>query len=234
MQKNIFVVIFIGVIFLIGCKKETTTVDLKSDYYPMNVGSWIIYDVDSIVYDDFLQINYRHHFQLKEMITSSFTDGEGDLAYRLERYERDSATQTFNLKNVWQEKIKNNQAQKVEENQRFVKFIFPPQSNETWKGNAYIKPVLTDPNTKFLGDWDYHFYAVDDNSTIGAKTFANCAVVIQQDETIPALQQTLFKEIYERGVGLIYYHHKFVEKQPTNVNWVSGFDVTATINSYGN
>ncbi len=232
MKKNILLLLCMFFL-LASCKKKTETVDLKTDYFPLKVGAWIIYNVDSTYYDNFLLTHYTHHFQLKELVASSFTDGSGDLAYSLERYERDSDTLPFVIKNVWTEKVINNRAEKVEENQRFIKLVFPPQFSTTWKGNAFIKPDLTSIYTKFLGNWDYEYTAIDAPNSFGSNSFNSTATIVADNEIVPGLQQTNFTETYARGVGLIYYHHKYLEKQPTDANWISGFDVSATIESYG-
>ena len=233
MKKNILFLILMVFIFA-ACKKKTATVDMKTDYFPLKVGSWIIYDVDSTYYDDFLMTHHKHHFQLKELIADAFTDLQGNAAFRVERYERDSASQTFQIKNVCSENIVNNQAQRVENNLRFVKMVFPPQTTVSWKGNIYIQPDLTSIYTKFLGDWDYQYSFVEAPNTFGGNSFSATATVVANDELVPGLQQTTFIETYARNVGLVYYHHKFVEKQPSDTTWVSGFDVTATVNSFGN
>ncbi len=231
MQK-IFLCAAILLLFF-GCKKKTDSVDLEENYFPLKIGGWIVYNVDSTVYDAFTLQSHTHHLQLKEIITQTFTDGQGDLAYRLERYERDNDTLQFVIKNVWSEKVVNAKAEKVEENQRFVKLIFPPQISQSWQGNVYIAPNLTSDYTKFLTDWSYAYQSIDVAAQIGKFALPKTATVLDDNENIPGLQQTFFQEIYAQNIGLVYYHHKYVEKQPTDATWVSGFDVTAALNSYG-
>ena len=233
-MKKIILLPILMVLIFAACKKDVKPVDLKTEYFPLKIGSWIIYNVDSTYYDNFTLKSYTHHFQLKEMITASFIDGSGDVAYRLERFERDYDSLPFQIKNVWTEKIINNRAERVEENLRFIKLVFPPQISVTWKGNVFIKPDLTSVYTKYLGNWDYEYTSIDAFKAYGNNNFNATATVLAFDENVPGLQQTSFVETYAKGVGLIYYHHKFVEKQPTDATWISGFDVTATVSSYGN
>ncbi|MEY4876983.1 MAG: hypothetical protein RL708_2132 [Bacteroidota bacterium] len=231
MKKNILW--FVALLFVFGCKKKQTVYDTKTEYFPLAVGSWIIYDVDSLVYNSFTLTSYTHHFQLKELIASSFIDASNEKAFVLERYERDSITQDFKLKNKWVEKNANNKAEKIEENQRFIKMTFPPIKNNTWKGNAYLQIDPNDENSKFLTDWDYKYSIVDEKISLGNHSFDSSITVLQHDDYIVRLQKSYFKEVYAKHVGLVYYQHTFLEQQPSDPTWKSGFDVKATINSNG-
>jgi hypothetical protein len=227
------IVLFIGLIFIASCKKKVVTYDSKISYYPLQVGAWIIYDVDSTYYNSFTLTSSLHHFQLKEIIASKFIDASNEEAFIMERYERDSITQNFKFVNKWTTKLSKTKAEKVEENQRFIKLVFPPENNSTWKGNAYLQVDPNDVNSKFLTDWDYKYTNLDEKKTYGALSFDSTLTVLQHDDYIVRLQKTYYKEVYAKNVGLVYYQHTFLEQQPSDPTWKSGFDVKATINSFG-
>ena len=80
-----------GLIFnLYSCKKDSTIVlDAGYAYFPNKAGHYIIYDVDSIVHNDFKKTVDTFRFQLKEYIESVFYDNSGRPTLRIERYTKD-------------------------------------------------------------------------------------------------------------------------------------------------
>jgi hypothetical protein len=216
-----------------ACKKDDIqALDLKDSYYPLQIGKYIIYDVDSTVYDDFTQTSYKHQFQVKMLVADTFRDSNMKLNYRYERYIRKNATQTFQLADVWSAINENGRIEVVEENQRFIKFIYPPVLGNSWKGNAFIKADLSDPRSKFLGNWDYSFTAVDEPFDLNGTHYDSTTVVLENGELIPQVQSSNFKTIYAKHIGPIYAKREFVEKQPSDLTWQSGFSVEYRINSH--
>ena len=125
-------------LFFSSCKKETELpVDMGYKYFPVNTGHWVTYDVDSISYNDFTGQVDSFTFQIREVVESVFTDNEGRETQRLERYKRWNDTSAWFLKDVWMVNLTATTAEKVEENIRIIKLIFPPKDNEKWDGNLY-------------------------------------------------------------------------------------------------
>src|SRR3990167_8625748 len=95
MKKHILLFFaFLLIAGIYSCKKDPSpALDLGYNYFPDAVGTYVVYNVDSIFYDDF-NVNPSNHispadtfkFQLKEKIQSVYTDNEGRPALRLERY----------------------------------------------------------------------------------------------------------------------------------------------------
>ena len=130
---------FIAILIFTGCKKENELkpVDYLYSYFPLIKGHELIYNVVDIVIDKDINQFDTVIYQLKERIDSMFIDNSGNAAWRLERYKRDDSTASWVISDVWMAQIANNRAQQVEENQRYVKIIFPPEIGDTWNGNIY-------------------------------------------------------------------------------------------------
>lgn len=219
--------------FFTGCtKQDLQALDLKDSYYPLQVGKYIIYDVDSTVYDEFSQSSYLHQFQVKMLVADTFRDSNMKLNYRYERYTRENTGQAFQLADVWSATQQNGRVEVVEENQRFIKYIYPPVLGNSWKGNAYIKADLNDPRSKFLGNWDYSFTAVDEPFELKGTTYDSTIVVLENGELIPQVESSNFKTIYAKHIGPIYAKREYLEKQPSDLTWQSGFSVEYRINSH--
>lgn len=83
-KGNIRLFITILVFLAVSCKKETETVnvDLGYDYFPDDSGTFVVYKVDSTIYDDFTATVRKSTIYLKEVITKQFPD---NLSQRRER-----------------------------------------------------------------------------------------------------------------------------------------------------
>ncbi len=81
--------VFILFIALISCKREVVTpIDVGYGYFPTNIGHWVLYDVDSTHYDSFFNGKATHfHYQIKELIQSTYLDLQNRTTQRIERYE---------------------------------------------------------------------------------------------------------------------------------------------------
>lgn len=223
MEKKITLLLAVLVI-LFSCKKkdETATFDLGYDYFPREIGSWIIYDVDSIVHDDNddgagLIDTFR--YQLKVVVDTEFTDLEGRLSQRIVRYKRINANDIWKVKDVWSSTVTSSTAEQLEENVRYIKFIFPPKEGEIWDGNA-----LNDEPRK-----TYEYTDVAVNGSVNGNDFDEITTVEQEIE-FNQIEQRLFIEKYARGVGLIYKVNNFIEIQG---NEQGGVEYKEEINSYG-
>jgi len=206
-----------------ACSKDTTST-INSDpagfgYFPIDTGHWVIYDYDSIALGPFSQDTYK--FQLKEYITSTFLDNTGQTTERIERYVKLNDTTPWRIVNVWTANLHSNDAERVEDNVRFIKLSFPVKLNATWNGNAL---------NSIYPEWDYSYTAVDQPLTIGTLHFDSTLTVLQVNNS-NLVQQQYAVEQYAKGVGMIYKEFKNDSINTVN-NVITGFDLKMTITSY--
>ena len=123
---------------IFSCSKDKDSVnDLLSpeEYYPINIGVWHIYDVDSISYNDFTDpvtidsISY----QVKEELTDTFFDLEGNLSYEITRSKRAVENQPWKISDIWWVKKVNGNISRIEENVRYVSLISFISEGKTWR-----------------------------------------------------------------------------------------------------
>ena len=76
-----------------GCKHEVERYvsEPLSDYLPLTIGKYIIYQLDSMVFTGFGRSEEVHHYQEKQQIAAQITDNLGRPTYRIDRSIRDSA-----------------------------------------------------------------------------------------------------------------------------------------------
>ena len=202
MKKGFFLIFgLLAVMAFISCKKKKTAeaTDIGQAYYPPTIGRYVIYDVDSTVYDELFYKAKNSKYQIKEKITEEYTDSQGRPALKLMRYIKkfDSlvpySAMPWTIKDVWQVNISNTKTEIVEENIRLVKLIFPVKESSSWDGNVN--------NT--LGPLDYTYNYVNANETVNGINFANVLQVTQKN--FPTLiSREYYIEKYAKEVGLVY------------------------------
>lgn len=186
----------------ISCKKKTEAPpDVGYAYAPSTIGKYIIYDVDSTVYDDFKMDTTYYKYRIKEKLEEIYVDNQGRNAIKLIRYIKkynplvSYDNLPWTIKDVWIYTKTNTTLEVVEEDVRFTKLAFPVNLNVTWNGNAN--------NT--IGDWEYKYEYADKKETINVTTFDNVLLVAQKDDKGKnAIHREYFIEKYAKDVGLVY------------------------------
>jgi|AntAceMinimDraft_17_1070374.scaffolds.fasta_scaffold06147_2 hypothetical protein len=223
-KNKIISIIIILLLIVYSCEEKSTLppIDLKYEYFPVNTGKWIIYDVDSISYNDFTLDTDTFVFQIKEYIESSFIDNSNKNTQRIERYKRNNDTLNWSIKDVWYCNLNNTTAEKVEEDVRFVKLVFPVIISKKWDGNIY--------NT--YESQTYKYIDVDVPYSINGITFDSTLTVLQKNITT-LISEDYSIEVYAKNTGMIYKKFIHLEKEITG-DIKKGVDYSYTINSYGN
>ncbi len=212
-------------LFNISCEKNSTlpSIDMGYDYFPNTIGQWIIYDVDSIDFNDFTQTVDTFNFQIKELIDTFFYDNENRKVERIERYYRLNDTIPWVLTDVYTSVRTKTNAQRTEENVTYIKMAFPVKLGLTWDCNA--------TNTKVAQDCYYetiHAFHIENGISFDS------TVTVFQDEFITLISEDFEKEIYAKHIGLIYKEVVHITLDPPTGEITSGVDYKYSVNSYGN
>lgn len=232
MIKKVFFFFFslISLCFYSSCKHEDESpIDLGYEYFPVNVGHWVVYDVDSTYYYDFSDTVINFHYQVKEKIESVFLDNQNMVTQRVERYKRYDSSDWY-LVDVWTTNISASSAVRTEDNIQFIKLIFPVISNKSWNGNAlnYMNSV---------GYPDYKYSNVFDPYDANGVNFDSTVTVIQNTESIPFINENNQIEVYAKNIGMIYKRYKqlnFTFNYQTQDTLIKGADYTYKIIDFGN
>jgi len=223
MRKAILLTASATLVFLSACKKSTEDFQTAaiSDYYPLQVGKYITYALDSTVTINFGQSLVVNSYQVKLQVDALITDNLGRPAYRIIRYIRKTPANPWAPDNTFMAVPANNSMEFIENNLRFVKMRLPISDGYTWKGNTYIDTYSLNSNLKYLNDWDYSYDSLNLPSKIGALTVDSTLRVAQRDEIIgnPSnpnsySEQNVGIEKYAKGIGLVYRRFLHTEYQP--------------------
>ena len=193
--------LFYGLLLLTGlfssaCREEIAmNPDQGYNYFPLKQGSWIIYKVDSTYYDDFSKDTFSYTFDLLEKVDTLMWFSDSTLAFRLERYKRRNDSGDWNGPRIWWADTSRTRALKAEENNIFVKLIFPNKMGDEWNGNSM--------NT--FGYKAYRISSKDVSYKIDSLEFDSVLTVVQQADTGKnfLLDYRLYTERYARNIGLI-------------------------------
>ena len=222
MKRIVFLLSVILVIFLTACKKaDDFQLPKLADYYPLQVGKYITYNLDSTVYLYFGAKDTVISYQVKHVIDAQVNDNLGRPGYRIIRYIRKNSAGSWQPDNTFYAVPTENTIEFIENNFRYIKMKEPLRDGFSWKGNSYIDTYSLNSTVKYLDDWDYTYDSLNLPSKIGALMIDSTVKVIQRDETIgnPAdansySERNIGQEKYAKGIGLVYRVFSHLEYQP--------------------
>jgi hypothetical protein len=189
--RNLFIAVFTTAT-LAACKDDNAVpMDAGHAYFPLEVGSWVEYQVDSMWRDDILDIQDSVSYRLRERVLETYTDPTGRTAYRILRYVRNEEEE-WQVRDVWTATADTRSAEMTEENIRRLKLSFPVRSARTWDINVY--------NTERL--LDVAFRDVDEPWATGDLAF-DSTVVVRNVLGPNAIERRDFEERYAKHVGLV-------------------------------
>src|SRR5450432_1633419 len=225
--RSVFIVT-LSILFLAACNKSNPLdTDTPSDYYPMHLGSYIIYRMDSLKFINVGSQDTTISYLAKEIVEDSITDNLGRPSYRVVRYLSDttgSAPWTPSI--AYMVTPLKGSVEVVENNLRFIKLVTPVQDYISWKGNAYID-TKNDSLLLFMDGWDYTYTntGLPFNvlaGTIPASVTVNEANNIYTTPDSSYIQTIISQEVYGKGIGFIYKNFLNSVYQSPNVQYPSG------------
>lgn len=229
-QKALFLIAFICLVCACKKDKEVISVDLGYNYFPDKKGTYVIYQVDSLFYNDFTFTIDTFQFQIKEKITDNFEDLSKRPTQRIERFYRKNTSEEWLIKDVWFANRTSNTAEKVEENIRFVKIVFPLKKELSWNGNRYNN----------LGEQNYTLTKLNEAFQLGNLNF-DSIIYINQEADSNLIEKKIAYEIYAKNVGLVYKKRLNITDKDSVINYTlplekranSGFDLTYKAIAFG-
>ncbi|OSZ79469.1 hypothetical protein CAP35_14820 [Chitinophagaceae bacterium IBVUCB1] len=215
MNKKTLPLLLLAVLFTIAytsCKKadDKPVVRESDSYFPLEIGKYVIYNVDSTIWDDTNCVKIVRRYQMMYRVADTFTDTKGRASYRVDVSIRKKAEDPWLIQSVM---YATNTGQELElsySQLRFVKMIYPISEGRTWLGNAYVNTA--DPGLTYFNDWNYRYVNVDMPFSNGQVNYENTVTVMQIDNKVndPETQprenaiRTYSKEVFAKGVGMVY------------------------------
>lgn len=232
-KKFVPFLLLIFFVTLFSCKKETSNKygdDYTRGYFPTQIGRYVIYDMDSTFWDDFLKVKSLHKYQLRYTIADTFRDNQKRLSYRIDVHIRKNDALAWNTSRVIYVTPTETHLEFVESNLRFIKHVFPISNNISWNGNSMINSL--DQDYTYFQGWNYNYSNLGLSYNNGKSYYENTVTVNQADdslnnpETMPNdyAFRTYSKEVYGYDIGLVYREMTHWTYQPT-IGYRNGYSV---------
>ncbi len=242
MKKKLLIAV-LSCSFLSSCYKEDTELPfIGYEYFPIELGKFIEYQVDSIWQDDVIGEtgSGEVHYLLRDVNESKFTDEESREAVRVERYWKQDVLESWTVKDIWHRVSTSKIAEQNEENIIFIKHNFPVKEEKTWDGNArntllslqelYAQQSV--PET-----WEYTYMNVHEPYTINGFDFDSTVTVLQLDRPAIFGLNVFAQEVYAKDIGLVHKQLMMYKIQPSQSNPTDkdtvGFSFEMVITDYG-
>lgn len=192
--RTCFLLLVLFLTVLYSCKVKNVEPNgayVGYDYYPLEQGRYIIYDVYDTTYNGVERIDTL--YQLKELVYSSFQEGE-EVKYVLHQYYKKTTDADWKEQpdSVWSLVNSSNQLIRTENNIPYIKLVFPVEENKKWDGNA--KNVY-DSET-------YTMKNVDDSYAVSNLDFSQ-TLTVEMSNVKNVISKDSRYEIYARGVGAV-------------------------------
>lgn len=206
MKKLLFL---LGTLFVMGaCNRNgdsTVTPQIGTQYFPLKIGQTWVYKVDSIAYDDNgpTQAIDTFYYQYKEQVTEATTDDMGQPLYLINRYYRLHDSDTWQQVRNYSAQVIDNKAQRVEENTRYVKLVFPLKSRNTWNGNMF--------NAK--GSQIYKLIDFEFPYTFQSSSYKS--VKVEQANILNFIEEIKRYEKYAENIGMVELLYDSLNTQTT-------------------
>ncbi len=222
---HIVIIVFMGTLFS-SCKKETEDLSEMStgtQFFPLEIGKYILYDVDSTYWDDFLRAEVVHRSQMRYEVVDSFYNDAEKLSYTINISRRLTANDPFVADDVIYVTPSDERVVVNQKNLNFIKLVFPVANNTSWDGNAMItsrdRPGFEQFNNE---NWNYTYHNYNEPYDPGNNYYENTITVNQIDDQLndPDVDSTIYayknfaKEVYAYNVGMIYREIVYWTFQP--------------------
>ena len=214
----------IMVIFCCSCNKTNPLVtDTPADYYPLQVGKYIIYRMDSIKFINIGTQDTIISHQAKEVVEDSISDNLGRPSYRVVRYLSDTTgTAAWTPSIAYMVTPLSGSVEVIDNNLRYIKMVTPVQDGISWLGNAYIDTKSNDSPVPYLDRWNYTYASTGLPFEVLAGTIPESVIVNEANSVTGndnTFTETIYStEIYGKGIGLIYKKFLYTQYQSPNVS----------------
>lgn len=218
----------VSILLIINACDDRVTLDPEPvdesqyDYFPLQIGRYIDYQVDSIIYDFAAGgVTVRDSFRtfVKEITADTLRDQTGQLVFTIERYERKSDTAAWTIKSISTTSRTAMQAIRTEDNFRFLKLIFPLDTRSEWDGNIWIDEnreiEIAGERMRPFTNWAYEVDSIDVQAIVGQFSFDSTLLVTEADDK-NIIERRLSRVRYAKHIGVVWREQWILDSQYCN------------------
>lgn len=227
MKLRIFLLISLGLgLFFASCDPQDGDIDIDFgyEYFPLEIGKFVEYRLDSIIYDTVATgvIRDTTTWFSREEVKDTFRDLSEELVYRIERFQRRSESDPWEIESVYAALVgTDQQAIRIEDNFRFIKMIFPLEQGDIWDGNLFIDDetiiTIAGESVEVFKAWSYELDELNETAIIDNVAYDSVMTIYQannQEGPDPNLIELRYSvEKYAKGIGLIQREMRILDTQ---------------------
>jgi len=207
--------------FLQGCRKDNidkTQYEQFSAYIPFNTGSYLAYQVDSVVYDDFKDTVFATTSYRLEVIDSIDNSIKTRKLFRTMVYERKDSTEPWTFIQADQWALTNKYFEKQIDNERQTLLSFPSNLESIWDVNLYNTqgPIM-------------RYYTSINDTFFDGKTVTQNVLKVENEPKSNTVVNKQTTEVYAKNIGCISKKTINIE---TQFGKKRGFSVLYTLYDY--
>ncbi len=239
-----------GILSLASCSRDNSRpVTLAgNEYYPLALGKYIVYDVDSIYWDDVLKEEIPVRWQFRYDFVDTFRNDEGNLTFTVDVRKRKASTTAYTSEDVIHITPFDDRIEFKYNYLQYIVFRMPVDNTIHWNPLTYI---LIDPENvnrypEFASSaWDAHYENIGApynneifhfDQTVTVNNIDDAAGNPSADTTNVA-HKYYSKEIYAKGVGMVYKQFEAWDFNPlppygTGLGYKKGYAVTMRVVEY--
>jgi len=228
-----FIVVLLITLGAISCKKSSSSNTGDASYFPLSVGRYVVYNVDSTIWVDTTCQQILHSYQMRYEIVDTFTDSTKNLGYVFNIYSRPAdGSGIWQSNDVFKAVHTSLGIEVTQDLLRFVKLTFPITTGSSWQGNQLINTLDSD-FTMYKG-WQYMYQNVKQGYNNDLVAFDNTVSVIEDDETVNGTvsnkghvisYRTYYKDVYGANIGMVYSEKTHWVVDSTVSNCKKGYSV---------
>jgi hypothetical protein len=197
LKNKSFILVVLLAIFFSGCREQVAPPDFGFEYFGLEEGRFVTYEVTNIFHDAAVNTNDTSKYILKTVVGEPIIDNEGREANKFFRYSYDIETEELFDQRVWTGIIADSRGELVEENQRIIRLVFAVRPGKTWNINAF-NPMEAE-TAEYM---DLHV-----PKSFGGKFLDSTTTVLYED--FFSLVDYIKKyDVYAKGVGLVHRSYK--------------------------
>lgn len=199
------------------------------DYFPVEVGKFITYRIDSTVFVRSGSVIEIHKYQVRHTVTGTTKDNLSNDVFTVDRELRNAeGTDNWKANGRYYITVNENSVEVNEDNLKVTKLVNPITMGTTWKGNSKLPliPYATVYETeagKEMNTWNFSLYNFGD-TTVENNSYTNVWSVQQNNYVlnIPVTPNTQIglKEVgfekYAKNIGLVYKNLEIYDFQGKN------------------
>lgn len=219
MKYWLFILSCLCIVFVSCDETDDFELDTKEAYFPLEIGKYITYSVDSIRYGAASGGGTNidtSTFEWREMVVDTFRDGENRLVYEVERMRRDNPNQDWQIVNVLSITKTADRIEWVENNRRFVKMFFPLKLEDTSNVFQYFDEFelvsIGGEVIEAFKAWEYIVDELDVPSSVNSFSFDSTSTISYANSE-NVIELRIAREQYAKNIGLIAKEYMILDTQ---------------------